>query len=64
MIEIKHTFTCDICGEIKELVFCHTEGFDAPTPFIPDGWAKVKGLLVCNKHEIRQITFIDGKEVL
>jgi hypothetical protein len=65
MIEIKHTFTCNICGDTAEESHVWPTGWELPRPNIPEGWTTIleRDFLVCPKHEVKRILFVDGKEV-
>lgn len=62
---INHKFICDICGDSAEsMPITHIPHDDLPIPNKPYDWTMIDGILICPKHEIKKILFVDGKEVL
>jgi hypothetical protein len=63
MIEVKHTFICDICAEEHKTTFTHYEGGEMPNVQLPLKWSSFRGMTLCPKHEVKRVTLIDGREI-
>jgi len=64
MINIKLIFECDECGEIIECKSEKQDIYEDRTKIIlPDGWMKFENRLLCPKHKVKKVSFVDGKEI-
>lgn len=64
MIQIIHKFTCDLCGDsVEDRPITYISNDVLPIPHMPCYWRTVSNLLLCPKHQISQLLFIDGKEI-
>ena len=56
-----YVYCCSACGET---VFEHSVYYGTPlTPHPPDKWVKVGDAFYCEKHEVKKLLLVDGKEV-
>jgi hypothetical protein len=61
MIILEYTYRCDLCDNNR--IETHNQiggGYAKPEPCVPVGWMQIAGRIICDKHDIQELTVAEA----